>query len=207
VPKKAVDTKYKIILEHERSMARAVAGSLIQPKPVTVWEVMIPVIFILNFAKIRQSREVFIQNHLFTKNMALKAALDMFQKELNKQAVMESIESQTQKTLSSVPDSIYSDEIRQEQIKEIALLIDHYGKLFKADGQNYAGLVVSAYQTRQNYAAFFKQLKATENGVMMAARRTLGDQADSQAAGRLEELIDRVRVAGVEKIFNPDSRQ
>ena len=87
------------------------------------------------------------------------------------------------------------------------MLIDHYGKLFKAEGQNYAGLVVSAYQTRENYAAFFKQLKAAENDVMMAARRTLGDQADSQAAGRLEELIDRVRVAGVEKIFNPDSRQ
>ena len=201
------DTKYKIILEHERSMARAVASSLIQPKPISVWEVMIPVIFILNFAKTRQSREIFIQNHLFTKNMALKAAFDMFKKELNKQAVMESIESQTQKTLSSVPDSIYSDEIRREQIKEIDLLVDHYGKLFKADGEDFAALVVSAYRTRENYAAFFKQLKATENDVIMAARRTLGDQADSQAAGRLEELIDRVRVVGVEKIFNPDSRQ
>ncbi len=205
--KKTVDTQYKIILEHERSMARAVAASLIQLKPVTVWEVMIPVMFILNFAKIRQSREVFIQNHLFTKNMALKAAFDMFKKELNKQAVMESIESQTQKTLSSVPDSIYSDEIRHEQIKEIELLIDHYGKLFNADGENYAGLVVSAYQTRENYAVFFKQLKAAESDVMMAARRTLGDQADSQAAGRLEELIDRIRGAGVEKLFNLDSRQ
>ncbi len=201
------DTKYKIILEHERSMARAVAGSLIQPKPISVWEVMIPVIFILNFARIRQSREVFIQNHLFTKNMALKAAFDMFKKKLNKQAVMESIESQTQKTLSSVPDSIYSDEIRREQIKEIELLIDHYGKLFKADGEDYAALVVSAYQTRENYAAFFRQLKAAENDVMMAAQRTLGGQADSRAVGsRLEELTDRIRAAGVEKIFNPDSR-
>ena len=201
------DTKYKIILEHERSMARAVASSLIQPKPISVWEVMIPVIFILNFAKTKQSREVFIQNHLFTKNMALKAAFDMFKKELNKQAVMESIESQTQKTLSSVPDSIYSDEIRREQIKEIDLLVDHYGKLFKADGEDFAALVVSAYRTRENYAAFFKQLKATENDVIMAARRTLGDQADSRAAGRLEELTDRIRAAGVGKIFNPDSRQ
>lgn len=201
------DTKYKIIIEHERSMARAVAGSLIQPKPISVWEVMIPVIFILNFAKTKQSREVFIQNHLFTKNMALKAAFDMFKKELNKQAVMESIESQTKKTLLAVPDSIYSDEIRREQIKEIELLVDHYGKLFKADGEDFAALVVSAYQTRENYADFFKQLKAAENDVMMAARRTLGDQADSRAAGRLEELTDRIRAAEVGKIFNPDSRQ
>ena len=207
VPQKAVDTKYKIILEHELSMARAISGSLIQSKPISVWEIMIPVIFILNFAKIKQSREVFVQNHLFTKNMALKAAFNMFKKGLSKQDIMDSIESQTQKTLSSVPDSIYSDEIRREQLKEIELLVDHYRKLFKADGEDYAVLVIGAYQTRENYAAFFEQLKVAENDVMMAARRTLGDQADSQAAGRLEEITDQIRIAGVDKIFNTDSRQ
>ena len=204
---KAVDTKYKIILEHERSMAQAIAGSLIQSKPISVWEIMIPVIFILNFAKLKQSREVFIQNHLFTKNKALKAAFDMFKKGLNRQEVMDSIESQTKKTLSSVPDSIYSDEIRREQITEIELLVDHYSKLFEAFGEDYATLVIGAYQTRENYAAFFEQLKAAENDVMTAARRTLGDQADGQAAGRLAEITDQVRVAGVDKIFNTDSRQ
>ena len=143
---------------------------------------------------------------MFTQNMALKAAFDMFKKGLSRQEVMDRIDSQTKKTLSSVPDSIYSDEIRREQIKEIELLVDHYGKLFKADGEDYAALVVGAYQTRENYAAFFKQLKAVENDVMAAARRTLGDKADSSAAGRLEALTDRVRAAGVEKIFNPDPR-
>ena len=187
-------------------MARAISASLIQSKPISVWEIMIPVIFILNFAKIKQSREVFIQNHMFTQNMALKAAFDMFKKGLSRQEVMDSIDSQTKKTLSSVPDSIYSDEIRREQIKEIELLVDHYGKLFKADGEDYAALVVGAYQTRENYAAFFKQLKVAENDVMAAARRTLGDKADSSAAGRLEALTDRVRAARVEKIFNPDPR-
>ncbi len=104
--------------------------------------------------------------------------------------------------MSSVPESIYSDEIRREQIKEIELLVDHYGKLFKFDGENYAALVVGAYHTRENYAAFFKQLKAAEKDVMMAARRTLGDHADSrQAASRLEELTDRIQAAGIEKIF------
>jgi len=206
VYKKTVGTKYKIILEHERAVARAVAASLIQPKQITVWEIMIPVIFILNFAKIKQSREVFIQNHLFTKNMALKAAFDMNKKGLGRQEVMDRIESQTKKTLASVPETLYSDEIRREQIKEIELLLEHYGRLFKAAGRDYPVLVVDAYQTRENYAAFYKQLKAAENDVMMAARRTLGDQADSQAAGRLEEITDRIRAAGVNKIFNTDSR-
>ena len=86
------------------------------------------------------------------------------------------------------------------------MLLYHYGRIFTATGQNYPVLVVDAYQTRENYAAFYQQLKAAENDVMMAARRTLGDQADSQAAGRLEEITDRIRAAGVNKIFNTDSR-
>ena len=72
MPNKTVNAKHKIILEHEVSMARAISASLIQSKPISVWEIMIPVIFILNFAKIKQSREVFVQNHLFTKNMPMQ---------------------------------------------------------------------------------------------------------------------------------------
>jgi len=202
VPKKAVNAKYKIILGHEVSTARAISASLIQSKPISVWEIMIPVIFILNFAKTKQSREIFVQNHLFTKNMALKAAFDMSKKGYPRQDVMETIESQTRKTLSSVPENLYSEEIRREQVKEIDLLVDHYRRLFEADGKDYAALVVGAYQTRDSYVDFFKQLKAAENNVLTAARRTLGDQADSQTAGRLEEITDRTRAAEAEKIFN-----
>ena len=191
-----------MILEHEVTMARGISAVLIQSKPISVWEIMIPVIFILNFAKIKQSREVFVQNHLFTKNMALKAALDMSKKGYSKQEVMESIEAQTCKTLASVPENLYSEEIRSEQVKEIDLLVDHFRQLFEADGKDYAALVVGAYQTRDRYVDFFKRLKAAENNVMTAARRTLGDEADSQTAGRLEDITDRTRAAGAEKIFN-----
>jgi len=191
-----------MILEHEVTMARGISAVLIQSKPISVWEIMIPVIFILNFAKIKQSREVFVQNHLFTKNMALKAALDMSKKGYPRQEVMESIEAQTRKTLASVPENLYSEEIRSEQVKEIELLVDHFRQLFEADGEDYAALVVGAYQTRDRYVDFFKRLKAAENNVMTAARRTLGDEADSQTAGRLEDITDRTRAAGAEKIFN-----
>jgi Fe2+ transport system protein B len=201
VSKKAVDTKYKTILARERSMAKTVAVSLIKPKTLTVWEIMIPVIFILNYVKIKQSREVFIQNHLFTKELALKAVLDMVEKAQSRDAVMNSIKLRTKELVSTVPDGIYSNDIRRGQIKEIDILIDHYCKLFEADGEDYTALVVNAYGTREEYTAFLKQLKSAENDVVMAARRTLGDKVDLLAAGRLEELIDRVRAADVEKIF------
>jgi Fe2+ transport system protein B len=197
----AFNTKFKTILARERSMAKTVAVSLIKPKTLTVWEIMIPVIFILNYVKIKQSREVFIQNHLFTKELALKAVLDMVEKAQSRDAVMNSIKLRTKELVSTVPDGIYSNDIRRGQIKEIDILIDHYCKLFEADGEDYTALVVNAYGTREEYTAFLKQLKSAENDVVMAARRTLGDKVDLLAAGRLEELIDRVRAADVEKIF------
>ncbi len=62
-------------------MAQGLAFSLIRPKPLTVWEIMIPVIFILNYVKMKHSREIFIQNQMFTKKMALDAALEMKKKD------------------------------------------------------------------------------------------------------------------------------
>ena len=99
--------KYKIILEKEQSMARKVALSLIRPKPLTVWEIMIPVIFILNYVKLKHSREIFIQNQMFTKKMALDAALDMRKKDLPRESVMAQIDSRTKEMVASITGGIY----------------------------------------------------------------------------------------------------
>jgi hypothetical protein len=120
---------FKIISERERSMAQGVAVSLIRPKPLTVWEIMIPVIFILNYVKLKHSREIFVQNQMFTKKMALDAALDMLKKNASKEKVMEQIRAKTEELVSSVPGGIYSDDIRRQQLIEIDLLIDHYSRL------------------------------------------------------------------------------
>jgi hypothetical protein len=172
--------KFGMIIDQEYAMAKSVALSLIRPKPLTVWDIMIPVIFILNFIKLKQSREVFIQNQIFTNTLALEATKDL---------------------LSSVPDGIYSENIRQEQLKEIDFLMDHYGRLFEAEGNDYTALIRNAYASRAKYAAFLNQLRAVEKDVMTAAQRTLGAQADLQAASRLEELTDKVKAAEIEKIF------
>ncbi|MGD8765877.1 MAG: NF038143 family protein [Desulfobacteraceae bacterium] len=199
--------KFRLIIDHEYAMAKSVALSLIKPKPLTVWDLMIPVIFILNFIKLKQSREVFIQNQIFTNTLALEATRDMFKRSQSRQDVFDTIEKKTRDLVSSVPDGIYSEEIRREQLTEIDFLMDHYGKLFEAEGDDYAILVKNAYVSRANYAAFLSQLSTIEKDVMMAAQRTLGAQADLQAARRLEELTEKVRVAEIEKIFPMDLSQ
>ena len=199
--------KFRLIIDHEYAMAKSVAVSLIRPKPLTVWDMLIPVIFILNFIKLKQSREVFIQNQIFTNTLALEATRDMFKKSQSRQEVFAAIQKKTKDLISSVPDGIYSENIRQEQLKEIDFLMDHYGELFETEGNDYAALIRNAYGSRTQYAAFLNQLKAVEKDVMSAAQRTLGAQADLQAASRLEELTDKVRAAEIAEIFDRDLNQ
>ena len=198
--------KFKIISERERSMAQGVAVSLIRPKPLTVWEIMIPVIFILNYVKIKHSREIFVQNQMFTKKMALDAALDMKKKEASKETVMAQIRSKTEELVSSVPGGIYSNDIRRQQLIEIDLLIDHYSRLLNAAGKDYAALVTHVYQTATEYSSFLEALKAAEKEVMSAAHRTLGSQADRATAEQIELITDNMRAAEVNKIFSAHSQ-
>ena len=187
-------------------MAQGLAASLIRPKTLTVWEIMIPVIFILNYAKLKQSREVFIQNQMFTKKMALDAALDMQKKDASKETVMAQIQSKTKELVTSVPGGIYSDDIRRQQLKEIDLLVDHFTRLLNAAGKDYASLVTHAYQTAADYSSFLEALKSAENEVMGAARRTLGDQTDMETAAKIESITANMRTAEVKKIFSSDSQ-
>jgi hypothetical protein len=196
--------KFKIIFERERSMAQGLAASLIRPKTLTVWEIMIPVIFILNYAKLKQSREILIQNQMFTKKMALDAALDMQKKDTSKETVMAQIQTKTKELVSSVPGGIYSDDIRRQQLKEIDLLVDHFTRLLNAAGKDYASLVIHAYQTAADYSSFLEALKSAENEVMGAARRTLGDQTDMETAAKIESITANMRTAEVKKIFSSD---
>ena len=62
-------------------------------------------------------------------------------------------------------------------------------------------LVVNAYQNRQNYTAFLKQLETAEKNVSKAAQLTLGDQTDTAALARLEKALARARLAEVDHIF------
>ena len=187
-------------------MAQGLAASLIRPKTLTVWEIMIPVIFILNYVKLKHSREIFVQNQMFTKKMALDAARDMKKKGASKEAVMEQIQAKTRELLTSVPGGIYSDDIRRQQLKEMDLLLDHYIKLLNAEGRDYASLVTNAYQSAAEYNSFFSELTIAETAVMGAAQRTLGDKSDTVTAEKIESITASMRAAELNNIFSTESQ-
>ena len=121
--------KFDLILSRERQMVKSVALQTIKPKPFSVWEVLIPIVFILGYMRSKEQREIFAQNLMFTKKLALGAAFEMLTRDRSKEMVMRRVASETESLLSSIPSGVYSDAIRQKQIGEVDLLIDHYCKL------------------------------------------------------------------------------
>jgi len=196
-----LNVKYKKILSHERSWAISVARSVIKQRPISVWEVMIPILLVFLYAKSRTDKENFIQNLLFTKNLALEAAFDMIEKGLGKEKVISKIKDKTGDILASDTKGIYSQKIRLKQMKEIELLVGHYQRLLEAEGQDYDTMTKNAYQTLGKYTAFLDQLEQAEKEVYKAAQKTVKATTGSDLVSKMEKATERVRKARAEKIF------
>ena len=174
----------------------------IKPKPFSVWEVLIPIVFILGYMRSKEQREVFVQNLMFTKKLALDAAFEMLARDCSKEMVLRRVASETKSLLSSIPNGVYSDAIRQQQIGEVDLLIDHYCKLMRADGDDYAALVVNAYRTKADYSDFQDKLVLAERMVTQAARETLGHKTDNEMAAKIETAFAKIRRQEVAMIYS-----
>jgi hypothetical protein len=196
-----LDTKYENILSQERSFAKTLANAVIGQNPVAVWDVLIPIVFLFNFLKFKRARETFALNFMFTKKLALEAAFDMMKKGESKEVAMTRIKEKTGQVLASDQKGIYSSKIRQRQMREIDLLIDHYWKLLNAEGKDYATMVKNTYTDRKNYTVFVEQLEQVEKDVIKAATQTLGNSSASGIASKMEETTERIRRAEIETIF------
>ena len=194
--------KYDLTYNFERFIGNSVALIVIKSSPIGVWEFLIPIVFILHFMRNKQSRELFIQNYMFTKRLALDAAFKVLKKGLSREDAISRIEART-RALLTAPETqgIYSDTIRQQQMNEIDLLFDHYSKLLSAEGEDYDTMTRNAYGSRIDYLKFHDLLKLAESKVADAARQTLGSKADMDALSRIENTTEEIRQSQIEKIF------
>jgi hypothetical protein len=196
-----LDTKHENILAQEKALAKSVASTVIGQSPVTAWDVLIPIVFVFNVLKFKRAREIFTLNFLFTKKLALQGAFDMVKKGQSRQEVLGQIRDQTSQILASDKKGIYSIKIRQKQMREMELLLDHYFRLLNAEGKDYRSMVRHAYRTRQDFAAFVKELEGIEKEVNRAASQTVGTASAPDIVSRMEETASRLRATQMETIF------
>lgn len=196
-----LNTKFEAILAQERALARAVASAVIGDNPVGVWDVVIPLVFLYNLLRFRRAKEIFALNFLFTKRLALDAAFDMIDKGQSKEAALAHIGEKTNKVMAADKKGLYSEKIRQRQMQEIDLLLDHYCKLLRGEGKGYGSLLKNAYPTREDYTAFLERLKRAEKEVNRAAKQTVGTGAAGELVPKMEKATESLRAAEVEKTF------
>ena len=197
----ALDNKYRNIHSQEWSLAKAVASAVIEVQPVSAWEILIPVLFLFSFFRVKRSKETFRLNFLFTKKLALEAAFAMVEKGRSREEARANIREKTGSLLAGDKAGIYSDKIRQKQLKEMDLLIEHYSRLLRAEGKDYPSMVRNAYQTREGYGDFLRELEEAEQEVYRAATQTVKTSSAREIASRMEEAAARVRRAEMDRIF------
>ncbi|MFC1940551.1 NF038143 family protein [Chloroflexota bacterium] len=198
-----LDTKYDSILAWEKRLAKAVAARVVKIPQLTVWAFMIPFIFILNFFRYKRGSATFSLNFLFTKKLALEGALDIAKKGEQQQDVIMRIEEKTASILAPDTRGVYSSGIRQKQMSEIKLLLEHYLKLLEAEGKTFESMVRNAYKNAEQYKAFLRELARAEKAVNQEALQAVGkDKAARKMVSEMEKTANSIRASEAENIFS-----
>lgn len=192
-------TQYEIVLSHEESFATSVATGVRARKPLTIWHLIIPFMFVYELITMKKDIGTFAESFLFIRKLALDSAYDINKGE-DRKKIISQVEGKVEGRLRA--QGLFSPRLHQGQMSIINLLIDHYSKLFKAQGKDYASLVKNAYKTRSDYETFLKYLTLAEREVDTAVTLTLGggDYIRRQMMAK-EEVIERLRKKEIERVF------
>ncbi len=192
--------EYDIILSAEEEFARAVALGVLVTKPVSVWQTLIPFMFIVGYLRRGSVDRLYVKNFMFPRKMAVDAALDINSGE-NRENRLLRVEEAIKEWLNSL--KLYSHGLHRNQMEVIALLIEHYSRLLNSDGDTYNSLVKSAYNNRENYKAFLSRLSLAEKEVDRAIIEKLGETENLRQRLLAEQLqVEKRRNMDVEETFS-----
>ena len=148
-----LDQKKEWILSQERRLAEYVARHVIEKPELSVWMILIPIIFLHFFYrlnKVASGRKEFVRNFMITRQRALEAALEGLE-------TGQTPDPDQLCLMSSSPEATY-----REYAAWLRVLLQHYERLLQAEGNSVDGLIQSVYQTRTNYLLFLHQLHQAE---------------------------------------------
>ncbi len=148
-----LDKKYQLILDYEMKFADSVALDVLDKPILSIWMILIPIIFIFYFygiARFKNNKKAFVDQYIKIRKKALSEAHDSVKsgKELNIE------ETATIKELSDIAQKSYKD--------LFILFYENYKKLFKSEGEDYPALIKFAYQNKADYLLFVEQITKAE---------------------------------------------
>jgi 23S rRNA G2069 N7-methylase RlmK/C1962 C5-methylase RlmI len=180
------DKKKALVLDGEVSFARAAALGVIVKRPLSAWHFLLPGMFLFDFLRRNSETKRYSEVFLFPRKLALNGALEIIKGE-DRKNILSRAEEKMRAWLISL--KLDSDRLLQGHMEEIHLLIDHYSKLLRAEGNNYTSLIKGAYKTREQYETYLQQLTTKEQEV---------DQAIADIHGNAEHIWEQIKAEALQ---------
>ena len=180
-----------MILAAEEQFAREVTLGVIVSRPLTVWQYMIPGMFIIDFLRRGSAIRRYTKHFIYPRKLAIDAARAISEGE-DKFSLNSRLEEDTNTWLNSL--NLFSPELVQTHLELIDVLTEHYSKLLKAKGDTFYLLIENAYKNRDNFKVFIDQITAAEKAVdEKVIERLGGNEKVKEKISAEQQQIDKRR--------------
>lgn len=182
------------ILARETAFAKAVSAAVIDKPVLSLWMILIPVIFVHFFYRLNkysQGRKEFARQFLLSRERSLNEALEAMESDrkpdANKVRQMATIPEGTAKTY----------------IKWLKVMMDHYSDLLTSAGESYEEMVRSVYKNRTNYLLFLNNLGEAEKAFDNALKPHLQKDTNgvNDIVNKIEACTTQLRREEATRIF------
>jgi len=192
--KTGLEKKRDLVFEYEENFAFRLASKVVDRPQLSVWMILIPIVFVFYFQKLKQfteGRKQFVEKFMEERNMALDAAVRAAEP-----GQKPDIRNMAEKTGLPKDATAPFD-------KWMELLVEHYTDLLKARGDKFSDLVRHAYRNRSNYLIFLNRLNQSEKDLNAALARHLEKITDNvtEAVSAIEEESEMMRRESAQIIF------
>jgi hypothetical protein len=155
-------TPYDLIWNHENQFAYAVARQVLQKPKISVWIILIPVLFLYYAHKIQQYKAAvhdFSKGLMRSKILALDSAKEELDSDRKNTDYETAFVSEDQENTPKVKL------VKERQMAQVVLLKSHYIKLLGLQGESYSDLIRHTYRTAADYRVFLNQLAGVEEAL------------------------------------------
>ena len=191
-----IDERAAMVLLHERRFAEALAARVIDRPTVSVWMILIPILFVYHLyrhTRYVEGRKQFVEHYLKTRTSAVKEAAaalaDRRTPETHRLAAENGLPADLQTLLAEV----------------LEVLVEHYQALLQATGDDLDALIRSAYGSGTAYLLAMNRLNAAERRLYDALGPRLHGQPQQDEVGSMVASIEaeseRLRREEAARIF------
>ena len=164
-----IDERVDVILQSERRFAEELAQRVIEKPKVSVWMILIPILFVYHMYRLSryvEGRKQFVEHYLMSRTNAVREAAA---------ALAEAREPDTARLAAA--NGIAAD-IQPLMQDLLGVLIEHFMTLLKADGGDRDSLVRSSYGSGTAYLLAMNRLNAAERKLYDALSIRLQEQQE-----------------------------